>query len=275
MPKPRKPKPRKPKTPKVKPRQNETLLEKVRKHMRTILARHPEGMRSKTLTDEIHQKIPGVRRDSIRALLSPITDAPSSQFYKISEPGAAYYFSYQVTQTETSKGLSEDVLYKPFAEYLLYGDEKLGVCTHAFPLGGNVFGNKWSTPDAIGLFEPHHNDVIGFPTEVVSAEIKSTPNEVMEGFGQACAYRLFSHRIYLVIPEIKELPRIEELCRVIGIGLVCIDMDAAQEAFAQDQKNVEEKGEWDSVFSVLLLAQKHEPNMFYANMYMKKIGHLL
>ena len=215
---------------------------RVRQQMEDILSRHPEGMRAKALVDEIDLKLPNDPRNSIWAQLSMVTDAHPSKFYKISEPGATYYFLYKVKKTKTSKKIPEEIIYEPFAKYLLYGDEKLGVCTHAIPLGGKVFGDKWGTPDVIGLFEPRHNDVIGFPTEVVSAEIKSTPNEVMEGFGQACAYRLFSHRIYLVIPKIKELPRIEELCRVIGLGLVCIDMDAAQEAFAQDKKMKKRRG---------------------------------
>ena len=279
MSKSRKNKPRK-----NKPRKSETLQQKVYKHMKAILARHPEGMRAKTLADEIYRKLPDDRHNSIWAQLSMVTDAHPNKFHKVSEPGAAYYFLSTAGNIEmplprgtskplssrktnsrasTSRKFSEKDYYKPFARYLEYGDDdNLNVCTKAIPLGRNVFGNQWNTPDVIGLFKPRANDVIDFSTEVVSTEIKIDGTQVMNGFGQACAYRLFSHRIYLVIPKTAKVTRIEELCRVLGLGLVYLDTEAA-----------EKQGEIiNSMFDAQLLAQKHEPNMFYVNEYLKKIG---
>lgn len=271
----------------------ESTQSKVIQHMEDILARHPEGVRSKTLTTEIHQKMPDALIGTIRATLSTITGANPDKFYKISEPGATYYFLHtaqneniEVTtpipqdtsessssspDTDTNNGTStgrqfpEKDYYEPFAKYLQSGDDNLNVCTSAIPLGRNVFGDQWTTPDVIGLFKPRPNDVIDFSTEVISVEIKIDGAQMMHGFGQACAYRLFSHRIYLVIPKMAKVPRIEELCRVLGLGLVYLDTEAA-----------EEQGEiTNSMFDAQLLAQKHEPNMFYVNEYMRKIGHLL
>ena len=271
----------------------ESTQSRVVRHMEDILARHPEGMRSKTLTTEIHQKMPGVLFRTIRAGLSTGTDANPDKFYKVKEPGAAYYFlctaenentegTTPIPQgtsessssspdadtdsgTSTNRRFSEKDYYKPFAEYLQSGDDNLNVCTDAIPLGGNVFGDQWTTPDVIGLFKPRANDVINFPTEVVSVEIKIDAAQMMHGFGQSCAYRLFSHRIYLAVPNTTKVTRIEELCRILGLGLVYLDIEAA-----------EEQGEiTNSAFDIQLLAQKHEPSMFYVNMYLKKIGHLL
>ncbi len=45
----------------------------------------------------------------------------------------------------------------------------------------------------------------------------------LSNFSQACAYRLFSHRSYLVVPKqahADELARLDALCEIFGIGLV-------------------------------------------------------
>src|SRR5271165_2566889 len=57
--------------------------------------------------------------------------------------------------------------YQPFADWLV--DQE--VCNRAIPLGGNVFGGKWGTPDVIGKRDKQPGDIVEFPTEIVSAEI--------------------------------------------------------------------------------------------------------
>jgi hypothetical protein len=42
--------------------------------------------------------------------------------------------------------------------------------------------------------------ILQMPTEIVSAEIKLDAAQVITAFGQACSYKLFSHRSCLVVP---------------------------------------------------------------------------
>ena len=147
--------------------------------------------------------------------------------------------------------------YESFAKYLLYGqddgdDNRLRECTKAIKLGGGSSARgKWATPDVVGILKSREDDPVKFPTEIVSAEIKNDTSlsQLIEGFGQACAYRLFSHKTYLVIPVAGKSERIKTLCHIFGIGLVCFN--PAEEPSP-------------SMFAVELLAQRHSPDPFYA-----------
>ena len=159
----------------------------------------------------------------------------------------------------TVRSYLEKDFYSPFAEYLEYGDEDddsrhLDECTKAIPLGGNAFGGKWGTPDVIGVLRPMDGDDVQFPHEIVSAEIKTDDSGIITAFGQACAYRLFSHKVYLVIPKPKDTGRIESLCHIYGIGLVYFDPAQAPHL---------------SIFSLQQLAQRHSPDMLYVNEYIR------
>jgi len=46
--------------------------------------------------------------------------------------------------------IKEEGFYKPFADWLVNEVEE---CTRAIPLGGNLFRDKWGTPDVIGKRE--------------------------------------------------------------------------------------------------------------------------
>ena len=253
--------------------ERKVIFPEIRRHMQEVLAHNRRGMRAKELADEIHRKMPGELHKTIWARLSVITDKYPNQFVKISQPGAAFYYlrddesaSDDASSKDKTVKNEEKRFYEPFAEYLQYGkkgEDRLNECTKAIPLGGKVFGEQWTTPDVIGLFEPKRTSVVHFPTEVVSAEIKTDDTQIMHAFGQACAYRLFSHKTYLVVPESVNTARIVELCRVLGLGLVYLDLKA------EKQDPVEQ------MFDVKLLAQKHAPNMFYLNHYMSKIANSL
>jgi hypothetical protein len=125
-------------------------------------------------------------------------------------------------------------------------------CTKAKELGGNVFGGKWGTPDVVGVSKAMPTDIIKNETEIISAEIKLTTSELITAFGQACSYKLFSHKVYLVIPEQSnpdEKSRLDSLCYLFGIGLVLYDSSNS------DMPNYELKNR----------AQKGSPDTFYIN----------
>lgn len=160
----------------------------------------------------------------------------------------------EVTQTSLGK-IKETDFYKPFAEWL----ERDGLedCTKAIPLGGNKFTDKWGTPDVVGVNKSQASDIIRHEPEIISAEIKINSNQLITAFGQACAYRLFSHKIYLVIPKTStdaDIQRIDSLCRIYGIGLVLFELDPNSPEF-----------------DIRVRATKFEPDLFYTNKFMKLI----
>jgi len=131
-------------------------------------------------------------------------------------------------------------------------------CTKAIPLGGNIFKDKWGTPDVIGKRESRRSDIVQGPTEIVSAEIKADTKELITAFGQACSYKLFSHKSYMVIPKDSsqdDTSKADALCLIFGIGLVLFNNRDAN----------------DPQFEIRVRALKHDPDMFYVNKYMRLI----
>jgi hypothetical protein len=151
--------------------------------------------------------------------------------------------------------IKEEDFYMPFAEWLV---NDLEDCTKAIALGGNLFKDKWGTPDVIGKRESKSSDILKVPTEIVSAEIKLDVSQLVTAFGQACAYGLYSHKSYLVIPQEApqdEIARLDSLCQVFGIGLILFDASSPQEP----------------QFDIRVRPAKREPDMFFANKYMRLI----
>ena len=165
-------------------------------------------------------------------------------------------------ERDRSSNRRESDFYESFAKYLEYADPKnddddddrLDECTKAVAWGGRKSRSKWGTPDVVGVFRPRQNALVQFPHEIVSAEIKigGTPPELITAFGQACAYRLFSHKVYLVIPESgQNTDRIKSLCHLFGLGLVY---------FNPEVENID-----SSIYRTVLLAQSNTPDMFHVN----------
>ncbi len=119
-------------------------------------------------------------------------------------------------------------------------------------LGGNRFKDKWGTPDVVGIWRSRPSDVIKVPDEIVSAEIKLDSGQLIAAFGQACSYKRFSHKSYLVVPcdsGEEDVKRLEALCRIFGIGLILFDAT----------------NKLDPDFVIRVSPIKHEPDMFYVN----------
>jgi len=151
--------------------------------------------------------------------------------------------------------IREEDFYKPFADWLMNEVEET---TKAIPLGGNKFRDKWGTPDVIGIRESRRSDILIFPTEIVSAEVKADTRDLITAFGQACSYRLFSHKCYIVIPKNspeEDILRIDTLCLIFGMGLVLFNND-----------NIDQPE-----FEIRVRPLKHEPDMLYVNRYLKLI----
>lgn len=152
--------------------------------------------------------------------------------------------------------IKESDFYEPFADYL---KNDLEECTTAIALGGNRFGGKWGTPDVFGIFRSRESDIVKMPLEVVVAEIKTDTTQLITAFGQSCAYKLFAHRSYLVVPheaQPEDIGRLDSLCTIFGIGLILFDVN---------QPN-------NPGFQIRVRAAKHEPDAFYVNQNVKLVA---
>lgn len=220
-----------------------------------IIKDKPEGIRYSELVRKIQQEFPDIPVNTIHGTIWNLDAREPDKVYKPAR-GLFRHTSFREREIEipVTVEIKEEGFYQPFANWLV----GLGECTKAIPLGGNKFRDKWGTPDVIGKREPLRSDVIKAPTEIVSAEIKTDTRDLITAFGQACSYKIFSHKSYLVIsknsPE-EDIARIDTLSSIFGIGLVLFD-----------NSNVS-----DPKFEIRVRPTKHEPDMFYMNKYMKII----
>lgn len=156
---------------------------------------------------------------------------------------------------ETPVGVTvrESDFYEPFAEWL---KNDLDEVTDSAALGGAAMERRWGTPDVVGVYKPRASDLIKFPLEIVSAEIKIAQQPVV-AFGQAVAYRLFSAKTYIAMPRTiaeEDKSRLEALCMLFGVGLVLFDLKPA-----------------DPQFDIRVRAQRFSPDMFYVNEFVERL----
>jgi len=243
-----------------------TITGQIRKSALELLEEKPEGIRYSDLGREILEKNSSFNPNTISGATWDLDIQLPDKVYK-PDRGVFRLLKFKediATQPDEQKEpdkvlktrtIKEEDFYKPFAVWL---EKELEECTHAIELGGNIFRDKWGTPDVIGVRESKRSDIIQFPTEIVSAEIKIDSNGLITAFGQACAYKIFSHKSYIVVPfdsQIEDITRLDTLCRQFGIGLILFDT-----------KNVE-----DPNFEIRARAVRHEPDMFFVNKNLKLI----
>ena len=151
------------------------------------------------------------------------------------------------------EALTEQDFYSSFAEWLKENDE----VTEASTLGGASLGGKWGTPDVIGVLKPRAQDIFKFEPQIVTAEIKAVPNQPVVAFGQAVAYRLFSHKSYVVVPNSTssdDINRLKSLCSIHGVGLVTF-------ALNKDRPD----------YAVVVLPVNATPDVFYVNSMLERL----
>lgn len=223
-----------------------------------ILESNPEGVRFSNLVGKIEAALPEVNPGSIPATLMTLVERESNKVYK---PARGLYRHTKYREEEIAERetvptrMREEEFYQSFAEFLIGG---LDECTKAIALGGKKFMDKWGTPDVLGILTTKPSDIYKPPIEIVSAEIKIDTYELIKAFGQACAYMLFSHKSYIVIPKKsaeEDITRLDSLCQIFGIGLILFD--------SENKDNPQ--------FEIKVRPRKHEPDMFYINKYLKLI----
>ncbi len=244
-----------------------TQREKIIKKAKEILENSPEGIRYTDLVKRIHTEYPEIKTKVIQWVVFDL----HKKFKEILKPERGVFILEKYMKEKIEKGISEvkekvkeiekivqkeENFYQPFADYLV---NELEECDKAIPLGGNRFKDKWGTPDVIGVFKFSEADPIRPLPEIISAEIKTDITNLIIAFGQACTYKLFSNKVYLVIPDDApslDIGRLESLCLKFGIGLIIFN------------KNNPESPD----FRILVRAIKTEPDYFYVNKYLEALG---
>jgi len=239
-----------------------------------IIENHPDGIKWSVWVDNIRQHGTDTPYGTITGNLRNFTrnasniENPLRGLYKLKSTDASKIIDVlesgdeDVTQNEPDTATAgeairrpnEDKFYETFAEFV---KEELGEANEILAFGRNYFRSKWGTPDVFGVYRSYKNDIVSFSPQIISGEIKTDPNQTIVAFGQACAYRLFSHRVYVVVPKTtseEDLSRLEALGLLYGIGLITFDLDI-------DNPN----------YTIVVRAALSEPDPFHVN---KVAGHL-
>jgi hypothetical protein len=237
-----------------------THKDQIRAEALRLLKKAPQGIRVSELKRNVLQRFPNIPMNTIHGNLWDL-DAKTQDVTKparglflhssfVSPKGAA-----PASATTTTTKITEEDFYKPFADYLVTDLEE---CTKAIPLGRNKFKDKWGTPDVLGVREPRKSDIIKAPTEIVAAEIKLDAQSLIEAFGQACAYKLFCHKSYIVVPASSsemDIDRLEALALIVGIGLILFNAGSPE----------------NPDFQIRTRALRHEPDSFFVNQNLKLV----
>ena len=251
------------------PRRRSNVRAKVRAEAVVMLYDRPEGMRFTALVDALHTQHPETTAKAIGNNVFGLDRALPTQVFK---PTKGLYIhcrflpegKAQASQESPTiaKGrrtstqlVPEQQFYSSFATWLR---DDLEEVTQVIVLGGNTFRDRWGTPDILGKFESKRSDVVKGMTLIVASEVKVDVSDLLKGFGQACAYRLFAHKSYLVIPQqspADELDRLEALCRMHGVGLVTFDASNSAKP----------------AYKLMARPIKHEPELSYTNKYIRLV----
>ncbi len=237
-----------------------TNKEKIIKKAVELLEQKREGIRYSVLVKTIADTFPEIPINTIHGTVWNIETKEPQTVYKPAR-GLFRHVKYRDAEdvvpipAEPPK-IKEENFYGAFADYLV---KELEECSKAIVLGGNKFRDKWGTPDVIGVLKPRPTDIFLFPTEIVSAEVKVDYSGLITAFGQACSYKLFSHKSYIAVPETaqeEDITRLESLCMIFGIGLIVFDSKSPR----------------DPRFKILTRAARHEPDMFYVNKHVREVA---
>ncbi len=243
---------------------HETIRSQIVQLCINALTENPTGLRFA----EIHKYVqahldPSIKKTNIPANLVKLAEFSNGKITKVDK---GFYqlttnlnnlSQEEIIPSQLNKKITEQDFYQPFADWLL---NELEDCTRVEVVGGAAFGDKWATPDVIGVLKSKASDIFKFEPEIIAAEIKISGGEsLITALGQACSYRLFAHRSYIVVPRQankSDLDRLDSLCLLFGIGLVVF--------------NVEQPDNPD--FLIKTRALTHKPDMFYLNHYLGKSG---
>jgi hypothetical protein len=224
---------------------------------------NPGGIRYSELVRRVHGEHPETPKNTIHGSVWNLeTRYPD----KVSKPSRGLFVPILVGSNgvpveppvvAVPPRVREEDFYEPFADWL---KSELDEATVAISLGGAGMQKKWGTPDVVGVYKPLASHRIKFDIELISAEIKVDPTQPVVAFGQAAAYRLFSAKSYIVMPDTiseEDYSRLEALCILFGIGLVLFKVNPEEPEF-----------------QIRVRAQRYSPDMFYVNEFAERVYQL-
>lgn len=226
---------------------------------RKIVAATPGGIKYSALVHRILNENPETPKNTIHgavwdlATRFPNEIAKPSRGLFLPASAAAGTATVPISSPPPNK-IAEEDFYEPFADWL---KNELDEATVAISLGGAGLQKKWGTLDVIGVYKALASHRIKFDLEIISAEIKIDPQQPVVAFGQAAAYRLFSAKTYIVMPNTiseEDYSRLEALCMLFGIGLVLFETNPDEPEF-----------------EIRVRAQRFPPDMFYVNEFAERI----
>jgi hypothetical protein len=213
-----------------------------------ILQANPGGIRFSALVNVICTQHPETPRNTVSGSVWNLDTVRPNEVRKPSRGLFQPVRAASITPPVPAAKVREEEFYESFGEWL---KNELDEVTDYHALGGAVFRAKWGTPDVLGVYKPLASNLVKFPLEIVSGEVKVNPTEAITAFGQAAAYRLFSAKSYIAmannIPE-DDLSRLESLCLLFGVGLVLFDLDTKEPNY-----------------QIRVRAQRFSADMFYVN----------
>jgi hypothetical protein len=245
--------------------------QQIQSHAMQVLESRPQGIRWSDLLRTVEAGAPETPHNSVHGGIHNLLTKQTAEIKKVArgtyrlakfidaEDAAASAKESEIEAAEVpaeapaSGTLTEKDFYASFAEWLQENDE----ATVASSLGGSGLGGKWGTPDVIGVLKPRAQDIFKFEPQIVSAEIKAVPSQPVVAFGQAIAYRLFSHRSYIVIPNSTsrdDINRLQSLCSIHGVGLVTFVLNKVQPDY-----------------TIVVLPVSAAPDMFYVNYMLERL----
>ncbi len=147
-----------------------TITGQIRKIALDVLADRPEGIRYSDLKRKVLEHAPTFNPNTISGATWDLDITYPDKIYK-PDRGVFRLLKFkedvptqpdqQPTITEKlskKRAIKEEDFYKPFADWLV---NELEECTSAIGLGGNIFRDKWGTPDVVGVRESkterHHS----------------------------------------------------------------------------------------------------------------------
>ncbi len=237
--------------------------ERIRTRAREMIAGQPDGIRYSELVSRIAAETPETSRNTIRGSVWDLDVRFPAQVIKPDRGVFAPRIDAQDEPVVVEEGAApaapvpaarEAEFYDSFADWLRGELEEV---TEAFTLGGNAMKSKWGTPDVLGVYRQRRGDLVEFNLEIVTAQIKVDPAQSIVAFGQAAAYRLFSAKTYLVMPNTispEDKGRLDALSMLYGIGFVLFTLDKA----APD-------------FEIRVRAQRFTPDPYYVNEFAKRL----
>lgn len=197
-----------------------------------ILENHPGGIQARYLVKELKEKyFPNVPEVSIRTALIRVLIL-HTQVEKLTN---GYYIlkKYLYGQSPESLPNSDDfrkitskfndrLICVLFTDFLI---NELKEATTAYNLCGKKPKREWFIPDILGINRFSNNLVNNQEIEIISIALSCDIGHLAFAVGRTVSYKIFSHRIYILVPSEVEnnegkMNWLEIMTKKFGIGVV-------------------------------------------------------